>query len=223
MPLLYRNVVPNVPALTAGNGKIVFNGSAPSHRRRIKFTLAFDWQPDFCSDAFWNDYIDYLSDIFDHWAGDPPTLQTLADRFNTPASGYGDCTYGDPPGGLRNGVATYYRAVVNYIYPAPAGSVANGAWQMNAQTGLYLDWDAVNAFWRWRFLIRVLGVNRYAVSTSATSLRIDGPYSFGVEFASAQLTNDIRPGAGGIAMAPTAIGTDYFHASGATLFSSYAP
>ena len=41
MPILHRHVVPNVPALTAGNDAIVFRNGAPSHQRKMKFSLAW--------------------------------------------------------------------------------------------------------------------------------------------------------------------------------------
>ena len=56
MPILHRHVVPNVPAWTADNGKIVFNAGGISHRNPIVVTAALggtlgldaaalDWEP----------------------------------------------------------------------------------------------------------------------------------------------------------------------------------
>ena len=42
MPILHRHVVPNVPAWTADNGKIVFGaGGAPSHRAEMRLSITF--------------------------------------------------------------------------------------------------------------------------------------------------------------------------------------
>ena len=40
MPILHRKVVPNVPAWTADNGKIVFRAGKPSHRAEMRATAA---------------------------------------------------------------------------------------------------------------------------------------------------------------------------------------
>ena len=41
MPILHRHVVPNVPAWTADNGKIVFRNGAPSHRADLSLFASF--------------------------------------------------------------------------------------------------------------------------------------------------------------------------------------
>jgi len=43
MPILHRNVVPNVPALAADNGKIVFRDGKPSHQAEMKIWAEIDF------------------------------------------------------------------------------------------------------------------------------------------------------------------------------------
>ena len=54
MPILHRHVVPNVPAWTADNGKIVFGaGGAPSHRAEMRLSITFGGSIEFTS-GLWN-------------------------------------------------------------------------------------------------------------------------------------------------------------------------
>ncbi len=47
MPILHRKVVPNVPALAADNGKIVFRAGKPSHQAEMKIWAELDFDVPF--------------------------------------------------------------------------------------------------------------------------------------------------------------------------------
>lgn len=223
MPLLYRHVIPSVPAWTAGNGGLVYGRDGlPSRQRRMKFRVRIHWDPDFCRDSWWTRF---EPAGFTRWLG-PVDKDDLEDALNDPAGGYESCRYNSPPGGLDNGVALYLRTGSSaYRHEAAPGEIYAYDWRANATGALYLDWDASNAWWRWRFVVEVRAIFRWCESYGGLDGSTASPPVGSVEFSSGHLLNDLRPGAG-ISLSQVsetvASGAGSFNATGATLVANYA-
>lgn len=228
MPILHRNVVPNVPALAADNGKIVFRDGRPSHQKKVKFRVELDWNPDFCDDSLWVQDLDYHGQ-FIRWAGGVPTAADLTAWLNAPVSAGDNEAYYNTPLGWSGRNAMFMRTGGLLQHPAPAGSGADYDWEFQAANRLYLVWDGNNNFWKWRFAIGTSGlvlVRRYgfssfdegATETLGRRTLIIKPSALYLD--SANLDSDIRPGANGIALTQSA-SIPELNLSGATLYSEH--
>jgi len=132
MPLIYRHVVPNVPAWTADNGKLVYNSGGISRRRPLTITAALGGTLHITDQGVLG------------WLGtsDISLGNSVTQRINSrEVDQYWDtvewyrCTYGES-GGLGDGMS--------HVCDTPSGTPVWG-WEprdLHPTMGLELRWDS---------------------------------------------------------------------------------
>lgn len=140
MPMLYRHVVPNVPALTAGNGAPVYRGNAPSYQRAPTFSA--QWSGDIDLSAF----ADELRAQGFSFNG--ATSYTAAQITAAASIAANVLAYGQMPvyQYTLEGVSTSAISVCEVDIEILD---ADGYYLVNAQLGVCIQWDANFAGWRW--------------------------------------------------------------------------
>ena len=201
MPPLFRHVVPNVPAWTAGNGKIVYRGGVPSCQKLMKFSMEWGGNLNF---APWAAY---------EWEGaDEPDwldLTVSAAEINTALAAFGfaddktyyNTTYPFTISGVDVMPNVYFdnrQLVDNYAFQRGGATTK----QLRASPMLLvgIDWDAANQFWRWEARIYRMrmwfhfGAGAYDYHVCDLGFQTSGDrYAL---YQSAQSTQDIRAGNG---------------------------
>ena len=225
MPPVFRHVVPNVPAFTAGNGKPCYDPDegVPVYRAESKIWIEPTWNPDICNDSAWFAEIGPYCDPswFTRWAGAAPTVAQITAWAQTdPATGAKPTFFYNAPSHSLAGWMHYASTGGAKDFPA-----ASSGWSVRIApvTVVYeLLWDAANAFWQWRVRMTALRVSRRFFYDDGTG-EAEGIMSLGaptgMRFTSAQLTDDLRPGAG-ITLTPSTT-TNIMRASTAILRTSH--
>lgn len=159
MPPIYRQIVPNIPALTVGNGKPCYRGNAPSYQRLMQYSIS------------------WLGNVPN--AGDKQISRTEAEMnslINTPnayTTIYDTRYYSSTPGFPSTDPSNYQDQLGHEWYYKGLFLRANGegytTLSMNIMVGL--EWDAGLSYWQWFAVV----YNFLAWDDPQTSMSLDGP------------------------------------------------
>ncbi len=161
MPILHRHVVPNVPALAADNGKIVFRAGKPSHQAPMDFFV--EWSGDVGFSAFksWYDANNTLGYVV------APGQTATAAMINAGWNGGGRIreatAYGNLPVIQAGDYWTRHYAHANDMievgYAETAFYIGNDAGQSEFEVAVGIEWDATLTSWRYVAVVGTGGVS----------------------------------------------------------------
>ena len=144
MPLLYRNVVPNVPAWTADNGKIVFRGNAPSHQRFMLVSVEWSGNLDL---AEWKEFED--DDGPHDWLDVSMSAAEINAAFAANGGVGGDAYYNDTFAAPLMDNAYFACIKIGFSYEFTSGGIVTKSFHPDLYLAVGIDWDSTNQFWRW--------------------------------------------------------------------------
>lgn len=180
MPPIYRHVVPNVPAWTAGNGKPIYRGNAPSYRRDMVFS------------ASWSGVVSLAGYGFGS-KGPPPDPTITSAEMNSLLQSVPFAArpfvYGDGVNWFRPEYVEYYRPSTMTFLDVPGKRIG-------ISLSIGLVWSASLAYWQWAATPYLMSARLYYpdgdwVHVTVSSVAVGMPW-----FRSPTLTTTIRAGNG---------------------------
>ena len=156
MPILHRKIVPNVPALAADNGKIVFRDGKPSHQAPMDFFVEWSGDIDFSAFKSWYDANNTLGHVV------VPNQTATAAMINAGWSSGGkirsSTAYGNLPivqaGNTWGRHYTHAHDAIYIGWDASDFYINTNVGQSEFSVDVGIEWDAMLTSWRY---VAVLG------------------------------------------------------------------
>ena len=180
MPLLYRNVRPDVPDLTKDNGKLVCRDGAPSHRAEMQWMLTWsgdvdvtDMLPELYPDQSWVD-----SDLTLRATDINAALSSYFLAHGWPRGTYGGATF---PETVDTYSTDFFRIgyfFANDLYNIYSGGALARRFDYSPNIRVFVEWDAANSFWRWVARVVSLTCRFYFVGADYTGSWTANPATY---------------------------------------------
>ena len=195
MPILHRNVVPDVPAWTADNGKIVFGtGGAPSHQLLMRFSV--EWSGALNLSA-WKDEVEEGTPI--NWRDLSMSAAEINAAFAANGGVGDDAYYNDTLAAPLMDNAYFACSKTGFNYEFTSGGVVTKSFRPDLYLAVGIDWDSANQFWRWEARLYRFNMRFYYLNSAGSPAYHACGFNSTTRAAlyrSAQSTTVIRAGAG---------------------------